>query len=342
MLIIIGLDQLVASIAAIYPNSHFVQSVASQFSHAPWEGVRIYDLVFPLFLFISGIAMAFSLKRKVENSSKWEIATSLCKRAFVLFLLGILVSNHSLTLPCSDWRFASVLGLIGCSTAIAGISSLVLKSSRNLICLALLIICSVSLLQLNLGDFTLQHSFNATVDQILQPGRLHDNFSDPEGLLCIFSSVSLSIAGLITGRFLSNSSLSNFRKSILLAIIGCIVVSLGYALTPWYPAIKRLWTASFDIIACGWSLIILATFVFLFDVLHLKKLAYPFQIIGVNALAIYIGQELINFTDINERLFGGVASLFATGGHVFLAASLIGIKLVILHVMYRRNITIKV
>jgi predicted acyltransferase len=77
-------------------------------------------------------------------------------------------------------------------------------------------------------------------------------------------------------------------------------------------------------------------------VLHLKKLAYPFQIIGVNALAIYIGQELINFTDINERLFGGVASLFAMGGHVFLAASLIGIKLVILHVMYRRNITIKV
>src|SRR5213076_2383198 len=42
----------------------------SQFSHVEWEGFCFYDLIFPLFIFITGVSLVFSLTQLVEREGK--------------------------------------------------------------------------------------------------------------------------------------------------------------------------------------------------------------------------------------------------------------------------------
>ena len=118
MLIILGLDALVLLLASRNPENAFLREAARQMSHAHWAGLHLYDLVFPVFVFISGVSMFFSLAKYTGgNSSAAPGLLHLWKRAFVLAFLGLLV-NGTLTWT-EDMRYASVLGLIGFSCAIA-------------------------------------------------------------------------------------------------------------------------------------------------------------------------------------------------------------------------------
>lgn len=122
MLIILGLDALVLLLASRNPENAFLREAARQMSHAHWAGLHLYDLVFPVFVFISGVSMFFSLAKYTGgNSSAAPGLLHLWKRAFVLAFLGLLV-NGTLTWT-EDMRYASVLGLIGFSCAIAARAS---------------------------------------------------------------------------------------------------------------------------------------------------------------------------------------------------------------------------
>jgi len=125
MLIILGLDALVLLLASRNPESSFLQEAARQMTHARWEGLHLYDLVFPVFVFISGVSMSFSLGKYTSgNASSAPGLLHLWKRALVLAFLGLLVNG---TLTWTDsMRYASVLGLIGFSCAIAGTCILLL------------------------------------------------------------------------------------------------------------------------------------------------------------------------------------------------------------------------
>ena len=116
MLIILGLDALVLLLASRNPESAFLQEAARQMTHARWEGLHLYDLVFPVFVFISGVSMSFSLGKYTSgNASSAPGLLHLWKRALVLAFLGLLVNG---TLTWTDsMRYASVLGLIGFSCA---------------------------------------------------------------------------------------------------------------------------------------------------------------------------------------------------------------------------------
>lgn len=112
MLIILGLDALVLLLASRNPESAFLQEAARQMTHARWEGLHLYDLVFPVFVFISGVSMSFSLGKYTSgNASSVPGLLHLWKRALVLAFLGLLV-NGTLTWT-ESMRYASVLGLIG-------------------------------------------------------------------------------------------------------------------------------------------------------------------------------------------------------------------------------------
>ena len=117
MLIILGLDALILLLASRNPENGFLQEAARQMTHARWEGLHLYDLVFPVFVFISGASMSFSLA-KYTGTSIAPGLFHLWKRAFGLAFLGLLV-NGTLTWT-ESMRYASVLGLIGFSCAIAG------------------------------------------------------------------------------------------------------------------------------------------------------------------------------------------------------------------------------
>ena len=120
-------------------------------THARWEGLHLYDLVFPVFVFISGASMSFSLA-KYTGTSIAPGLVHLWKRAFGLAFLGLLV-NGTLTWT-ESMRYASVLGLIGFSCAIAGTCILLCRRTGAVASAAGFILVLITLLQFTCGNFT--------------------------------------------------------------------------------------------------------------------------------------------------------------------------------------------
>jgi len=92
-----------------------------QLAHAPWHGFTFYDMIFPLFLFIAGIAFPFSMtKRMVMNESRKSTYIHIIKRGLILVLLGILY-NNAINFDFKNMAYRSVLGIIGLSWMFAAI-----------------------------------------------------------------------------------------------------------------------------------------------------------------------------------------------------------------------------
>ena len=120
MLLIRGLGPLLMAICLLFPNGS--QSWLSlQLHHAQWDGMRIYDMIFPLFLFISGLSFPFSLAKQQENNlSKKQQCIRIIRRGISLFLMG-LVFNGFLQFEFQNFRLWSVLGRIGLAWTMASL-----------------------------------------------------------------------------------------------------------------------------------------------------------------------------------------------------------------------------
>src|ERR1700754_1810969 len=95
-------------------KSPFWEAIALQFTHPDWNGFHLYDLIFPLFLFMAGVSTPFSVGRELEKGkSRQQLTIRVIKRALILVLLGLVVNNGLTIMPISQIRFASVLGRIG-------------------------------------------------------------------------------------------------------------------------------------------------------------------------------------------------------------------------------------
>ncbi len=336
MLIILGLDALVLLLAARNPENGFLQEAARQMTHARWAGLRLYDLVFPVFVFISGVSMSFSLGKYTRgNASAAPGLLHLWKRAFALAFLGFLV-NGTLTWT-ESMRYASVLGLIGFSCAIAGTCILLFRRTGTIAAAAGGILMFISLLQFICGSFTPDGSVNSWVDRHWLPGRLHGGVFDPEGPLCIVSASALCMAGWLAGKFLKERREQPVRLCTAMMGTGILLFFSARLLDGAYPIIKSMWTATFVLAAAGISLMLLSLFHLVVDVWGKGKWAFPLRVVGVNALAAYLFHSLLNIHELNQRIFSGMADFFPPFQPVFLAVSLLLLQWLALLFLYKRR-----
>lgn len=306
MMLIIGADALLVALAALYPGNETWGKIAWHMGHAAWRGLRIYDMIFPLFVFISGIAMGLSWQeRKQQGCSRTKQAVKLWKRACILVMMGWLV-NGSISWEMSSMRYASVLGLIGISGAMAGSVQLTTARPAAWGSVAIILIATVGCLQHFCGDMTPAGCINAWIDQHFLPGVLHYEVLDPEGLLCIVSATALSLSGMVCGSIIRNIRHSVWRLSIL-SSIGLLCIAIGA--TCCGPIIKQIWSAAFTTSMVGWGFLLMSIMHLLTDVFKLQKWVLPLQIVGTNALFIYLATQLLPFDALTARLFGGTIRL---------------------------------
>ncbi len=295
MLLIIGLDSILRGAAEAFLPPHARDAVLSQLAHCPWEGLAVYDLIFPLFVFISGVSLYLSLSRATHcGKSRLALIIKLWKRALVLAFFGFLInasSGYGFCLSRPDtWRIASVLGLIGFSCALAGTAMVLLRRPWFAPLLAAITLLSVGLLQSLGGDFSPESCFNARVDALLCPGVLHNGCLDPEGPLCIVSASALALLGFSTGQLLF-SSLSPPRQLSLLALSGLALLSLGPLCGP---IIKSIWSPAFVLTTAGISSLLLLLFRLLCDFCPLgASLSFPLRVIGAHALFVYLFTHIL-------------------------------------------------
>ena len=345
---IIGGDALFRSLAEV-TNWGWARAWAVQLEHAEWAGFHFYDLVFPLFMFISGVAMPLSLLAKAETAAdKRPIYLKLLKRALLLVLLG-LVYNHLTDLRFATQRYASVLAQIGLAYLFAALIMLKVRGLGGRLAAVAGILAGTAAVQLlvpvpgiGAGVLTPEGTINGWVDRLLLPGRLYDTVFDPEGILCILSATSVTLMGGLAGLVLKSGKLPAYRKALVLAGSGVGLATLGYVLGGWYPIIKKAWTATFDIYAAGLSFLLLALFYLVVDVWGFRKWSFFFRVIGLNSITIYLGTRMIDFGFTSEFWFGGLARLAGPAGVLVLGAGVIAVEWLVLYFLYKKSVFLRV
>lgn len=329
---------------------NWMEALATQQHHVEWTGFRFYDLIFPLFMFISGVAIPYAINSKVEKG----VSKSLLLRKIFIRLLALIgfgfLYNGLLSRGFDNFRYVSVLSQIGFGYFFAALICLYTRSIKFRIFWLLGIMGGVAVLQLfvpvpgyGAGTFEPGTSINAWLDQLLIPGRLHGEVFDPEGVLCIISAVSITLMGALAGFLIRNKGYSQTRKTLFITLGGIGAIAIGLALSPFYPVIKKMWTVPYVLLAAGVSALLLALFYFVIDVKGSKNWTLFFRVFGMNSITIYMGARIIDFYDIS-RFFLNWTSIHISEqwGAVFIATGVLVIEWALLLFMYRRKIFLRV
>lgn len=361
---IIGGEEIFHTMARIYPNSPFWQALSNQFEHPLWNGFHFYDLIFPLFLFIAGVATPYSVGRDLEKGvPRNKLLLRVIRRGLVLVLLGILYNNGMHFRPLVDTRFGSVLGRIGLAYMFANIIYLYTKQTAQIIWFAGLLIGYWVLLLTNSapgfphGDLSLMGNFTSYVDRTVLPGHLYVgirnpdgswiNQHDPEGLLATIPAIGTALLGILTGNFLRHGKASPAAKSGRMALAGVVCLLLALAWNTVFPINKNLWTSSFVLNVGGISLLLLSAFYYIIDVRGYRKWAFFFVVIGMNSILIYISGHFINWNYANQGLFQWFGQ---TVGSIFgdpwtdmaMVITYLAVKWFFLYVLYIKKIFLRV
>jgi predicted acyltransferase len=319
-------------------------------SHAPWVGFRFHDMIFPLFLFIIGVTTPFALARRREKgASRGELVKHVLLRMLILFALG-LVYNRALQLP--GWEHVRIMGVLqrlALASALATLLYLFLDLRGQIAAgVGLLVVYFLAMRFLPvpghpLGSMDETGNFANYVDRLIfLPGQLYKDYGDPEGLFSTIPAIVTALLGLFAGQWLQTSK-SKEEKVRGLLIAGVIAIALGYAWSPFFPVIKKIWTSSYVLVAGGWSALILAAFYWIIDIRGWKRWAYFFLVIGLNPITIYVGQKFIDFEEMGKFFFGGLA-LHAgpLWGAVILGAAGVAARWLFLQFLYKRRIYLRV
>ena len=347
MLWIVGLGLFISSFAQVI-DYRWAQALHAQLSHAPWHGFRAWDLIFPLFMFLAGASIPYAIRGKLEKGTpKKKLIWRILRRTVLLIFLGI-VYNGALN-DFSDPRYASVLGQIGLGYCIAAMIVLFTGKFKHVLFAFIIVSVIVTVSQLLIpvpgygaNVLTPEGSINAYLDQLLLPGKLYAIYYDPEGVLCIVSGIGITLIGVLTGLLLRRDKLNGYQKTGFMAGTGILLVVTALLIHPWYPINKEIWTTPFNLLTGGISLILLAAFYLFADVLQLTRWSFPFRVIGMNAIAIYMAARIINFQDISLFLFGGMASLCGVWEVAVIDLGVILIQWLLLFFLYKKKIFLKV
>jgi predicted acyltransferase len=362
-----------------------LQRFAEHLEHVEWAGFHFYDLIFPLFLFLVGAVIPFSLGKLYEQEvPNAKIYGRIIRRTILLFVLGLvynglfrlnwIVTEPSFRIDPSKLRIAGVLQRIAICYFFAAIIVMNFGIRAQLVISVILLIGYWALLAFvpvpgaTEPYHSMRDNLAAYVDQRWLPGlhvEAYYKYGDNEGLLSTIPALVTALMGAMAGQWLRSPS-SPWWKMLGLTAAGliCLVAGLAWGrslrvlenVSPdsviWFPIIKNIWTSSFVLVAGGLSLLLLATFYAIIDVIRFRWWAYFFVVIGANAITIYLLKEIIPFERIAAFFLGqpatpehagyGAAKLARNYGQVVIEAGAILLEWLLLLFLYVRRIFLRV
>ncbi|MGH7952880.1 MAG: heparan-alpha-glucosaminide N-acetyltransferase domain-containing protein, partial [Limisphaerales bacterium] len=130
---ILGADSFVYALHNLTPSAP-TTFLASQLEHSEWQGIRFYDLIFPLFVFIMGVSTVFSLTKIIAREGRAVAVKRILRRGILLFIIGLIYSG-GFTEPWPDMRLMGVLNRIALCYTFGGLLFVFLRP-RALIAVA--------------------------------------------------------------------------------------------------------------------------------------------------------------------------------------------------------------
>jgi predicted acyltransferase len=282
------------------PSNH----IFIQFVHHPWHGLHFWDLVQPAFMFMAGVAMAFSLNKQWSNGVTWQQSfKKILKRCFWLFFWGVL--DYAVRPRGLSFELWDVLTQLSFTTLVAFLIFRWSNLAQIGVCAGLLLLTEILYRFTNVPGFnqpfTDQHNFGNYVDTLL----MHKiNSGGWVAINCIPTAVH-TIAGALVGKLLLGDNKQKLQYIIGWGLI-CLLIGFGLDWLNITPIIKRIATSSFTIASLGWCLLFLALSYWWIDIRdHRQRLTF-FLVIGMNSLFIYLFFEIVG-----DRWFTGYISFIS-------------------------------
>lgn len=323
----------------------WVHALSEQFKHKAWEGMAFEDLIFPLFVFIAGVSIVFSITKEKELHGGWGVTWRVVRRAILLFVMGVFYSG-GLSNPWPDVRVTGVLQRIGLCYLGASLAFCFLRVRGIVVTIVALLggywalmtfvpipnlqlekpIVEAAAKRLGANDISAilaattetvtgkyDHGLNLSnyLDARFLPGRKYDGgFFCPEGFLSTLPAVAGCLVGVLIGIFIRRPDVSDLKKVGWLAVFGVVSLLLGFLWGMQFPVVKKIWTSSYVLVISGYSALLLATFYLIVDVWKLRLWCQPFVWIGTNSITIYLLNNVMGFSGIARRLVGGDVQQF--------------------------------
>ena len=346
---IVAAEELVRGLQKITQgNGGLLGLIAEQLHHKAWEGFHFEDLIFPLFVFIAGVSLVFSLGKALQTGDRGSVALRVLRRGALLYFLGILYYGGFST-PFEEIRLLGVLQRIALCYLFSGLLFLYLKPRALVGAFVGILVSYWALMSFvpvpghGAGNFAEGANLANYVDQHFLPLRKHDGDHDPEGLLSTLPAIGSCLLGVFAGMLLRNPSLDDRRKVVRLVGGGLLCLAAGWAWYLDFPVIKKLWTSSFVLVAGGHSCLLLAAFYQVIDVWKFQKWATPFVWIGVNPITLYFGGRFIDFEAMAKLFVGGpVGAAFGPYSELVLALTTLGFGFAFLRFLHQRKIYLRV
>jgi len=340
---IIGGAALLRAIAHWSGSDEFIKHATEQTTHTPWIGFTFYDLIFPLFIFMTGVTIPYSITSKISQGtlSKPRAYFRILRRFILLTALGLAFTF--LSFDPAQFRIPGVLQLIAGGYLIAAIIA-IHRSVRSQFIWALGILVGYWLALTFIpvpggeaGQLTPGGSLPAYLDRLL-PGTLYMGVFDPEGPVRYLPAAAMALLGAVTGSFLKSQEKANHAAAGKLLLAGLIALGLGWAWGMIFPIIKPLWTSSYVLFCAGCSLVLLFLFYLVMDVWKQRWLGFIWLPIGMNAITIYVLGQFVSFRSISQNILGGYAGTLPDHpGEFTLALGTIVIQWIVLFYLFRKK-----
>ena len=325
----------------------FLNALLPQTRHVPWAGFHFWDLIMPLFLFIVGVAMPFSLgKRLQRGDTKKQLYFHIIKRAVLLFILGMIAQGNLLEYDLSKLHiYCNTLQAIATGYLIASIIILNMNVVWQIATTVVMLLLFWALMTFvpvpgsQAGNLTPDGNLAIYLDRLIL-GR----FEDGTSYTWIASSITFActvMMGTMAGHLL-RSQKPPTAKVIWLSAAGVGSIVAGWVWGIWFPIIKHLWTSSFVLFSGGICLLLLAAFYLVIDVWGLRKWAFGFVVIGTNAIAVYMATSLFDFRRIGNIFVGGLDKWLGPWNDFVQATAAFAIVWLILYFLYHKKIFIKI
>jgi predicted acyltransferase len=315
--------------------------INKQLEHAPWNGLYAWDLIQPFFMFIVGVAMPFSLAKRLARGDSWKKSfLHALTRSFWLLVLGFMLGSEK-----NYIGFQNVLAQLSFTYIIAFLLmqkeiKWQLAVSFGMILLSDLLYRYWPVTGFN-QPFTPDHNFGAWFDLATAGSLSSDHWVSFNAV----PTTAHTIWGVVVGMLLMKEW-SQRKKIMVLLIAGLAGILIGYCMDPYIPIIKRICTSSFMIVSGGYCLTAMAFSYWLIDVMNFRKFGLFFAITGMNPIFIYLfsnlgGKHLLvrMVEPFTTRIFFWTSEIVINMISIVIVA---GMMWYICYFLYKRKIFIKI
>jgi predicted acyltransferase len=281
--------------------------------HAEWHGWTYTDTIFPFFLFIVGVAMAFSFQvRAAKGGGRGALALHALRRAAIIFGIGLAINASSIFLfHRAHIRIPGVLQRIAVCFFVAALVFLFGGKRGALVAAIALLGVYWALMALvpvpghGAGQLDLESNFATYVDRAVLGSHTwkHDPAWDPEGLVSTLPAIATTLIGLLVGLHLASGAPLE-RKVRDLVLAGWALGLLGLAWSLVLPINKNLWTSSYAVFMSGLAAACLGVLLWIVDGKGWKAWSAPFRWLGSNALFLFVASDVVTILLIWIKLEG--------------------------------------